>query len=181
VFLDRYKMTFNPGVSSFKYALWYFLISPIFKSRFIVFSEWRVLILRLLGAKVGKSVVIKPGVKIKLPWQLSIGDFSWIGEQAWIDNIAPIEIGSNVCISQGAYLCSGSHDWNSPTFDLQLKPIKIHDHVWLAAFSTVAPGTIVQEGVVLTMGANANGTLEQWQIYSGNPCYSVSERPRNKL
>lgn len=88
-------------------------------------SSLRIRLLRLFGARMGKGVVIKPSVNIKYPWNLSIGDYSWIGENVWIDNLTHVAIGSNVCISQGAMLLCGNHDYKRPTFDLMVKPIVI--------------------------------------------------------
>jgi hypothetical protein len=89
---------------------------------------------------VGTGVVIKPHVRVKFPWKLYIGDHSWIGESVWIDNLAQVTIGSNCCISQGAYLCTGSHRWDRDTFDLVTKPIVIEDQCWVGAMARVAPG-----------------------------------------
>ena len=71
--------------------------------------------------KVGRSVIIKPRVRIKYPWFLQIGDNSWIGEDVWIDNLDSVIIKENVCISQGAMLMSGSHNYKSEKFDLITK------------------------------------------------------------
>lgn len=140
-------------------------------------GSWlKVAILRLFGSCIGTGVCIKPRVRVKFPWRLSIGDDSWIGEGAWIDNLAQVQIGSNCCLSQGVYLCTGSHDWNSSGFDLIVKGITIHDHVWLGAFSRVAPGVVAGEGAVLTMGSTATQDMEPWTVYQGNPARPVSRR-----
>ena len=86
-------------------------------------SRWRVWLLRLFGSRVGRGVAIKPRVRVKFPWKLSVGDHSWIGECAWIDNLCDVAIGSNCCVSQGAYLCTGNHDWSDPAFALITKPV----------------------------------------------------------
>ncbi|MBI1399413.1 MAG: colanic acid biosynthesis acetyltransferase WcaF [Hyphomonas sp.] len=136
----------------------------------------RRFLLRLFGASIGRGVVIKPGVRVKFPWRLSVGDNSWIGEDAWIDNLAPVKIGSNACVSQGAYICTGSHDWSSETFDLITKPITIADGAWVAAKSTVGPGVTVGEGAVLGLGSTASKNLDPWCIYSGSPAKFVKRR-----
>ena len=63
-----------------------------------------------------KGVVIKPNVKIKYPWNLYIGNNSWLGEKVWIDNLDIVSVGNNCCISQGAYLLTGNHDYRSEYF-----------------------------------------------------------------
>lgn len=136
----------------------------------------RRLILRAFGALIGKRVVFKPGVRIKFPWRLEIGDDSWIGEDVWIDNLALVQIGANCCISQGVYICTGSHDWQMPTFDLIVKPVKIEDGAWLASRSIVGPGIIVGEGAVLSLGSVATSDLASWGIYQGVPAILVKHR-----
>nr|WP_197483244.1 DapH/DapD/GlmU-related protein [Rhodococcus sp. 852002-51564_SCH6189132-a] len=124
-----------------------------------VFTRWwcpskiRVLILRLFGASVGEGVLIRHGVKIHWPWKLSIGNNTWIGEQVWILNLEPVSIGSNVCVSQGVFLCAGSHDRKSSTFEFDNGPIRIEDQVWIAARATVLRGVTI--GHHSTIGATA--------------------------
>jgi len=133
-------------------------------------------LLGAFGATVGKGVQIKPGVRVKFPWRLEIGDHSWIGEDVWIDNLAPVTIASNCCISQRVYLCTGSHDWSRPTFDLIVRPIHIKQAAWIAACSTVGPGVTVGEGAVLALGSVATHDLEPWTIYTGIPAKPVRKR-----
>lgn len=146
--LGRYeKGKYSPGRGIFVRAAWYILSLVMFESGWCPLSRLKVSILRLFGAQLGTGVVIKPHVRIKYPWLLQIGDQSWVGQEAWIDNLAPVRIGSNVCISQRVYLCTGSHDHRKRTFDLIAAPITIGDGAWLAV------GSIVLGGV--SVGANA--------------------------
>jgi putative colanic acid biosynthesis acetyltransferase WcaF len=156
-------------------ALWV-VTQALFVSSWLPGSGHRRLLLKLFGARIGVGVVIKPNVRIKFPWRLEIGDHTWIGEEAWIDNLALVTIGSNVCISQGAYLCTGSHDWSSPTFDLIVKPITIGDGAWVAAKSTVGPGVTVGEGAVLGLASTTSKDLDPWSIYSGAPAEFEKKR-----
>ena len=167
---------YSPGAPFIKQVIWYFVGYPLLASRILLFSGLKVTILRLFGGQVGSGVVLKPGVRVKFPWKVSIGDHSWIGEGVWLDSIGRIEIGSNVCVSQGAYLCAGSHDWGKESFDLQVKPIRVEDKAWIAARAIVGPGVTVGEGAVLTLGSVAAGSLEAWAIYSGNPATKCGTR-----
>lgn len=160
--------------------LWYCIGSPLVASRWLPFTGIKVLILRFFGAKIGSSVVIKPGVRIKYPWKISIGEASWIGEAVWFDSIGRIDIGSNVCISQGVYICSGSHDWRAEKFDLLVQPVVIKDNVWLAAQSRVAPGVSIASGTVLTFGSVATHSLDAWKVYSGSPAVCIKTRELSK-
>jgi putative colanic acid biosynthesis acetyltransferase WcaF len=156
-------------------GLW-MLVQAILISCWLPGSAHRRVLLVAFGARIGKGVVIKPGVKIKFPWRLEIGDNSWIGEGTWIDNLALVKIGSDVCISQGAYLCTGSHNWSYPTFDLIVKPIAIRDGAWIAAKSIVGPGVTVGDGAVLGLGSTASKNLEPWAIYFGTPANIIGKR-----
>jgi putative colanic acid biosynthesis acetyltransferase WcaF len=130
----------------------------------------------MFGAKIGTGVVIKPGVNIKYPWFLEMGDHCWIGEEVWIDNLALVSIGNNVCLSQGAYLLTGSHDYKKRSFDLITKPIVLEDGVWIGAKATVCPGITCHAHSVLAVGSIATSDLEPYSIYQGNPAIKKRER-----
>src|SRR4051812_37327854 len=130
--LKNYESShFNRGRPWLFEACWLIVRSICF-SHLVPSSKVRVLALSLFGATIGAGVVIKPGVKVKFPWRLSIGEHSWIGEDVWIDNLGSVDIGSNSCVSQGVYICTGNHDWKSPGFDLIVNSVKIGDHSWIA-------------------------------------------------
>jgi putative colanic acid biosynthesis acetyltransferase WcaF len=166
---------FSRGRSMLVEAMW-LILSAAFVTSWIPGSAHRCLLLRAFGARIGKRVSIKPGVRIKFPWRLEIGDDSWLGEDVWIDNLAPVQIGSNCCISQGAYICTGSHDWSSPAFDLIIKPVRIENCAWVAAQSAVSGGVTVGEGAVLSLRSLATSDLAPWGVYCGVPAEFVKER-----
>ena len=156
-------------------ALW-LLVEALLVRSWVPGSAHRRLVLRWFGARIGKRVSIKPGVRVKFPWRLEVGDDSWIGEGVWIDNLETVSIGANCCISQGAYICTGSHDWSSPTFGLITKPVRIEDCAWIAARAVVGPGVVVGEGAVLSLAAMASADLLPWGIYAGVPASLVAQR-----
>ncbi len=166
---------FNGGAGVCKRTLW-FLVSAILFYSPLPSSFWKRIILRLFGAKIGRGVVIKPWVNIKYPWNLKIGNFSWIGEQVWIDNLAPVEIQENCCISQGAMLLTGNHDYKKESFDLMVNPIILEEGVWVGAKAVVCPGVRCGSHSVLSVGSVANKDLEKYAIYAGNPAVAVRER-----
>ena len=125
---------------------------------------------------MGSQVVIKPSVKIKYPWFLEIGDCVWIGENAWIDNLASVSIGANSCLSQGAMLLTGNHNYKKPTFDLMVKSIAIEKGVWIGAKSVVCPGINCSSHSVLSVGSVATSNLSSYSVYSGNPAIKVKSR-----
>jgi len=113
----------------------------------------RVAVLRAFGAQIGDGVLIRHRVRIHWPWKLSVGSDTWIGEGTWILNLEPVTIGSNVCVSQDVFLCTGSHNRRSPSFEFDNAPIVIEDGVWVAARATVLRGVAIGEGAVV--GATA--------------------------
>lgn len=168
---------YNPGNKIIR-ILWY-IASRFFFNTFLPFPYWfKSLLLRLFGSKVGTNVVIKPYVKIKYPWFLSIGDNSWIGEGVWIDNLYNVHIGNDVCVSQGAMFISGSHDYKKETFDLILKKILIEDYVWICANAKILQGVTVSKGSVLTASSVAVSNLAENGVFSGNPAELIHPRRR---
>jgi len=140
---------YSPGRGFLVRGLWFIVNACVLRNGLNASSFLKVLALRMFGARIGSAVVIKPGVNVKYPWNLEISDRVWIGENVWLDSLAPIRIGRNVCVSQGAYLCTGNHNWSSPGFDLIVKPIAIKDGAWVAAHALVGPGVTIGEGAVL--------------------------------
>lgn len=170
------KGSYTPGASLIKILAWWYFGQPILRSRILPISAIKVCILRIFGSHIGDNVIIKPGVVIKYPWRLSVGDYVWIGEDVWIDNLAKVSFEDNVCVSQGAYLCTGSHNWSIESFDLITEPIVIKRKAWIAAFSRVGPGVTIGEGAVLTLGSVAVHSLDGGRIYGGNPAKEKSRR-----
>ncbi len=166
---------FNRGTSRLREALWLF-VSGVLVSSWVPGSIWRRVFLRAFGAQLGVGVVIKPGVRVKFPWRLNLGDHVWIGEDVWIDNLAHVAIGSHSCISQGAYICTGSHNWFDKNFTLITKPIVVEEECWIGARAILAPGTIMESGSVLTMGSIGKGKLSENHIFSGNPALVIKKK-----
>jgi len=160
---------FDPGRGIAWRLLWYLVSSLLFESAFFPLSSPKRILLRLFGAKIGCGVVIKPHVKIKYPWRLSVGRNSWIGEEVWIDNLAEVQIGSNVCLSQGVYLCTGSHDHRKPTFDLITRPITLEDGTWICAKAILLPGVTVESGAVVGTGSVVVKDVNSCEFVAGVP------------
>lgn len=175
--LDTFdNSNFERGRPAWVEAAWR-LAEGLLLNSFVPGSGWRAALLRLFGASVGRNVVIKPHLRVKFPWRLSVGDHSWLGEQVWIDNLADVEIGSHCCVSQGVYLCTGNHRWDRESFDLEAVPIRIEDRCWIGAGAKLGPGVVCREGAVLTLGSVAVAELEPWQVHSGNPARALKARP----
>ena len=167
---------FNKGASVFKIVLWYITNILILKSYFVPLSFVKVFTLRLFGAKIGKNVIIRPGVNIKYPWKLKIGNNCWLGENVWIDNLDYVTLSDNVCISQGAFLFCGNHNYKSESFDLMIGQIVIESGAWVGAKSIICPGVKVGSHAILSVGSLANKDLYPFCVYKGNPAVKCKER-----
>ena len=166
---------YQPG-NKFKIGAWYFVNRLVFNTSLPFPSKLKTIILRLFGATVGSGFICKPKISIKYPWFLSVGSNVWIGENVWIDNLDLVTIGSNVCISQGAMLLCGNHDFSKSSFDLLVKPISISEGAWIGAKSVVCPGSIIGKNTVVTVGSIAINNLESDSIYKGNPAEKIKDR-----
>ncbi|MEM9986966.1 MAG: colanic acid biosynthesis acetyltransferase WcaF, partial [Bacteroidota bacterium] len=109
-------------------------------------------------------------------WHLRIGDYAWIGERVWIDNLTTVEIGAHSCLSQGAMLLTGNHHYGKPTFDLMVRPIIIKEGSWIGAQALVGPGVTVGSHAVLAVKSVATQDLEPYTIYRGNPAEPIKQR-----
>lgn len=158
---------FDRGRSRPIEACWRTIEGVLFDS-WLPGSIWRTFLLRFFGAIVGRGVIIKPHVRVKFPWKLRIGDHSWIGESVWIDNLAQVSIGSHCCVSQGVYLCTGNHRWDTSTFDLEIKSIVINDQCWIGAMARIGPGVVVAEGAVIGLGEIVTQDVPSWTIYTAS-------------
>ena len=174
--LEKYKIRNYEHGNIFKRVVWYIFNEFVFNTFLPFPNAIKRVILKIFGANIGEKVVIKPKVKIKYPWHLRIGNNSWIGENVWIDNLGDVVIGDNVCISQGALIITGNHNYKVESFDLIVKNIIIEDGSWICAKSIVGPGVKCMAGSILTVGSVANSNLEKNCIYKGNPAKKIKDR-----
>src|SRR3989338_3960609 len=174
--IEKYdRHGFDRGKPAWVEAIWIIIHGFLF-STWLPGSNWRVEILRIFGAKIGMGVIIKPYIKIKFPWRLTVGDYSWIGEGVWIDNLDQVVIGSNVCMSQGEYICTGNHDYKDEAFRLMTESITIEDECWIGAFVKIAPGVIVKKKSMIALGSVVTSHTEENSIYAGNPAMRIRQR-----
>ena len=159
---------------------WFFINILVFKSSFFPFNIIKVYLLKIFGAKIGNGVIIKPNVNIKYPWNIIIGNHVWIGENVWIDCLDKVTIKDHSCISQGAMLLCGNHNYSSSTFDLITQPIILEEGVWIGAKSIVSPGVKAFSHAVLSVGSVATKNLDAFSIYQGNPATKIRERVISK-
>jgi putative colanic acid biosynthesis acetyltransferase WcaF len=173
--LARYSTHgFDRGASPLKEAAW-ILVKWIF---FLTPLPWpsalRCALLRAFGASVGNGVVIRSNVNVTFPWRLTIGSDVWIGEEVLVLSLASVTIESNVCISQRAFLCTGSHDFGKETFDLIAKPIVVREGSWISAMAFVGPGVEIGQGSRVAAGAVVSQSVPPASKVKGNPAVVVT-------
>jgi putative colanic acid biosynthesis acetyltransferase WcaF len=159
-------------------AAWYLIKCVFFLSPLPWPMGWKRWLLRAFGATLGQGVVIKPRINIHLPWKLTVGDHAWLGEEVFILNFEPVEIGAHACVSQRAFLCTGNHDYADPLFAYRNRPIQIGAGAWVGAQVFVGPGVSVGPEAVVTAGAVALRDMPAAWVCGGNPCEPI--RPRWK-
>ena len=173
--LDLYDNSdFDRGASRLKESLWVLCKCVFFVNPFPWPSFLRNSLLRLFGAKLGRGVVIRSGTNITFPWRFTAGDHVWIGDEVLLLSLAQITLGSHVCISQRAFLCTGSHDRRSETFDLQTRPITVEDQVWIAAQAFIGPGVTLGANSVICAGTVLLTSIPNQSLARGNPAAVTS-------
>jgi len=167
------------GRSAIIVQLWWIVQSTVFAWSPQFLYSWRRFLLRLFGAKIGTKVLIRPTARVTYPWNIHIGDFSWIGDYVELYSLGEIHIGANTAISQRTYLCSGSHDITSKTFAICAHPIHIGKQVWVATDVFVAPGVNIGDGTVVGARSTVFNDLPAGMICYGNPAKPIKPRPHS--
>jgi putative colanic acid biosynthesis acetyltransferase WcaF len=164
------------GRSPYQVQFWWLVQATLFRLSPQVMYGFRRWLLKLFGATVGVGVKVRSSVTITYPWKVTIGDYSQIGDDVVLYSFAPISIGSHVVISQKSYLCAGTHDFRSPSFDIQAAPIVVEDEAWLAADVFVSPGITVGRGAVVGARSSIFTDLPAMMICTGSPARPVKPR-----
>jgi putative colanic acid biosynthesis acetyltransferase WcaF len=152
------------------------IVQPLFRFSPRQLFAWRRMLLRMFGATIGRGVHVYPSVVVFMPWKLTVGDWSAIGESAYLYNLGQITIGRDVTISQRAHLCAGTHDYTRADMPLLRPPIEIGDSAWICADAFVGPGVSVGEGAVVGARAVAVRAVPPWTVVAGNPARPVKRR-----
>lgn len=153
-------------------TVWLFLFRPSPK----LFHVWRIVLLKLFGAKIGKGCRIHSTAKIWAPWNLICADVVAIADEVIIYNPSLVTLGSHCIVSQQAYLCGAAHDYNDSSFPLISAPIKLEAYSWVCARATVQMGVTFSEGAILGLNGVATKNLEPWTVYGGIPAKKIKAR-----
>ncbi|MEK6248601.1 MAG: WcaF family extracellular polysaccharide biosynthesis acetyltransferase [Planctomycetales bacterium] len=172
---------YDPGRGRWLRITWYLVSLLIFESGWVPLSRPKSWLLRLFGARIGRGLIIKPHVRIKYPWRLTTGDHCWIGQEVWIDNLADVRLGNNVCLSQKTYICTGSHDFRMKSFDLITSDVVIHNGAWVAATSVVLGGVEIGANALLAAGSLVKTSVPPAMIVGGVPARILGPRPKSEF
>ncbi len=177
---DPYKAPAKSLRNRMARFLWQIVYLLLFRTSPRPFHAWRATLLRLFGAKLGSDCHVYPKVVIWAPWNLICEDVVAIADEAIIYNPSPITLKSHCTISQQAYLCSATHDYDDPAFPVISEPITVGCYAWICARATVLLGVTVGEGAVLGLGSVASRNLEPWTVYAGLPAKKIKERKKHQ-
>lgn len=175
--LNQYKTPKGfRGKSKITVQLWWFVQATVFRLSPQFLYGWRRFLLRCFGAKIGKGVIIRPSVQVTYPWKISIGDYSWVGDEVVLYSLGEIIVGSNTVISQRSYICTGSHDYNTESFDIYAKKITIGNKCWLATDVYVAPDVTIGDFTVVGARSSVFKDLPLNKVCKGNPAKPFKDR-----
>jgi putative colanic acid biosynthesis acetyltransferase WcaF len=166
------KWTPREQVGRFAWAL----LIPFWRFSPRPFWAFRRVMLRLFGGVVGKNVHIYPSVRIAIPWNVALGDYCAVGDNAILYSLGVISIEARATVSQGAHLCAGTHDWRDPSMPLVKAPIRIESDAWVCADAFIGPGVSVGARSIVGARAVVVRDIESDTIVAGNPARKIRDR-----
>ncbi|MEX3955031.1 putative colanic acid biosynthesis acetyltransferase [Trinickia sp. EG282A] len=171
--------TFTLGNRS-KRAAWQIFRLLFFRFSPTPFHRYRLWILILWGARASlrSRAHVYPDAKIWAPWNLELHEYATIGPGVNCYNIGKVTVGRRAIVSQGAYLCTASHDYEDSAFPLYARPITLNADSWICTEAFVGPGVTVHEGAILGARAVAMKDLDAWKVFAGNPAACLKQRRR---
>jgi putative colanic acid biosynthesis acetyltransferase WcaF len=175
--LAKFKIPLNfRGRSKLTVQLWWIVQDTIFAWSPQFLYGWRRFLLRLFGAKIGTKVLIRSTVKITYPWNIDIGDYSWIGENNVLYSLGKIKIGKNVALAHQVYINTGGHDYKKVSFDILSKNVVIEDECWLTNDVYVAPGVTIGKGSIIAARSSVLKNIQEGKICAGTPAVEIKNR-----
>ncbi len=165
-------------MNKLKRVLWGGVCGLAFRPTPPPFHAWRVLLLRLFGAKIGRSVSVYASARIWAPWNLTLGDFSVLGARVDCYSVGPVLLGEGAIVSQDTCLCTATHDYTDASFGLVVKPVSIGAHAWVCARAFIAPGVTIGEAAIVGACAMITRDVEPWTVVAGNPARFIKRRER---
>ena len=138
---------------------------------------WRRMVLRLFGAKVGREVNFYSSTRFYMPWNVEIGDWAAIGEEAFIYSLGKVRIGAGASVAYRAHICAGTHDFSNPALPLLKPPVTLEDNAWIGTEAFIGPGTTVCKGAIVAARAVVVKDVPPLHIVAGNPARQIGLRP----
>lgn len=184
---DKYKIDLSKSITKWdmatkiRRAFWQYFLGPITALLPRAGNSVRIQLLRLMGAEIGESCLIEPGINVLMPWNLKIDSHVAIGRKVEIYNYAPVVIKSMSVVSQYTYICTGTHDYTHPHMPLTWAPITIGSECWVAAGVFIGPGVHIHNGAVIGAHSVVVKDMPEWMVCAGNPCRPITKRILKKL
>ncbi|MGB3300918.1 MAG: WcaF family extracellular polysaccharide biosynthesis acetyltransferase [Phormidesmis sp.] len=176
--LSQYHQpSYDAGGSRVAMLIWWLIQAMVFPLTLHTAHGIRAGLLRLFGAKIGQDVIIRPTARFTYPWNIEIGDRTWIGDDVVLYSLAPIKIGCHCVISQKSYLCTGSHNISDPRFGLVTGELVIENGVWVATDCFVGPNVCIGANAVIGTRSTVLHSMPSAQICVGTPCQPIKPRP----
>ena len=175
---DPYLRPAFPSTNRARRVLWNLAHTLLYRPSPRPMHAWRAFLLRLFGATLGPNCHFYPASKVWAPWNLTCADAVTAADGVEIYNPAPVSLGSHAVLSQNAYLCGATHDYNQPGFPLIAFAMQVGAYAWVCARASVSPGVNLGEGAVLGLGSVATRDLEPWTVYAGVPAVRIKDRTR---
>lgn len=166
------------GRSAIVVQIWWIVSALLFRPSPQVLYGWRRFLLRLFGARIGRGVILRPSVRVTYPWKLTIDDNAWVGDRVELYTLGEIHIGHDAVVSQGTYLCTGTHDPRDPSFPISAHPIVVEPEAWIAAEAFVLPGRRIGRAAVVAARAVVTTDVPEEAVVAGHPARIVSTRMR---
>ncbi|MBE8991515.1 hormogonium polysaccharide biosynthesis acetyltransferase HpsU [Nostoc sp. LEGE 12450] len=175
--LRKYDQSwFDRGRPSWYVLLWWLVQAIAFPLTPQPLNILRCALLRLFGASIGKGVLIRPTARFTYPWKVTIGNYSWIGDNVVLYSLDQIHIGEHCVVSQKSYLCTGTHDFQDPAFGLKTASITINNGAWVAADCFVGPGVQIGANAVIGARSTVLTNMPSGQVCWGSPCRPKTSR-----
>lgn len=175
--LDKFQLPKGfRGQSALVVQLWWLVQATLFACSPQFMFAWRRWLLRLFGAKVGQSVLIRPSAKVTYPWKVTIGDHAWVGDDVVLYSLGEIDIGAHAVVSQRSYICAAGHDYTKTDFPIFDNKVCIGEQAWLATDVFIAPGVTVGKGVVVGARSSVFHDLPPMMVCVGSPAKPIKSR-----
>lgn len=165
---------FNNQLARFVWNIvWFLLARPLPRS---LLNSWKLVLLRIFGARINKHAVVYSTAKIYMPWNLEMGEYSILGPDVDCYNVSTIKIGAYAIVSQKTFLCAASHDISKRNMPLIAAPIVIKDQAWVAASVFIGMGVTIGEGAIVGATSSVYKDVEPWTVVGGNPAKFIKKR-----